>query len=150
MPANMITQNVLIRISFLKDELSALKQRADAIEDANELVLVQDDIKDKQSCIQENERWLRVLERDPGYGSLINVAGKYIPKMPTFASRAEMEYALEHPDVIHEEDADTDEQGFMASREMVHRWHNEQALIRMDGNGPYAEQEKCGPQNEES
>lgn len=150
MPADMITQNVLIRISFLKDELSALKQRADSIDDANELVLVQDDIKDKQSCIKENERWLRVLERDPGYGSLINVAGKYIPKMPTFKSKAEMEYALEHPDIIHQEDDDTDEQNFLSAREMVHRYHNEQALIRMDGNGPIAYEEQCGRQNEES
>jgi len=150
MPASMIQQNVLIRISFLKDEKSALERRADAVGDANELVLVQDEIKDKQSCIKENERWLRVLERDPGYGSLINVGGKYIPKMPTFKSKAEMEYALEHPDIIHEEDDDTDEQGFMATREMVHRYHNEQALIRMDGHGPKAYEEQCGLQNVES
>jgi len=147
MSASMIQQNVLIRISFLKDEMAAIKQRADTIEDANGLVLVQDEIKDRQSCIKENERWLRVLDHDPGYGSLINVGGKYIPKMPTFKSKAEMEYALEHPDIIHEEDADTDEQSFLSAREMVHRWHNEQALIRMDGNGPHAE---CGLQNEES
>jgi len=146
----MIQQNILIRISFLKDELAALKQRADTAEDANELVLVQDEIKDRQSCIKENERWLRVLERDPGYGSLINVGGKYIPKMPTFKSKAEMEYALEHPDIIHEEDDDTDEQSFLSAREMVHRYHNEQALIRMDGHGPKAYEEQCGLQNEES
>jgi len=150
MPASMIQQNILIRISFLKDELAALKQRADTAEDANELVLVQDEIKDRQSCIKENERWLRVLERDPGYGSLINVGGKYIPKMPTFKSKAEMEYALEHPDIIHEEDDDTDEQSFLSAREMVHRYHNEQALIRMDGHGPKAYEEQCGLQNEES
>jgi len=146
----MIQQNVLIRISFLKDELAALEQRADSIEDANELVLAQDKIKDRQSCIEENKRWLRVLDFDPGFGSLINVGGKYIPKMPTFKSKAEMEYALEHPDIIHEEDDDTDEQSFMATREMVQRWHNEQALIRMDGHGPKAYEEQCGLQNEEN
>lgn len=143
-------QSILIRIAFLKDDIKGLDARKADIEEAREYVLLEEQIKEVEIRINENKRWLRVLEADPGWGKLTNVAGKYIPKMPTFKSKEEMEYALEHPDVVREEYADVDEQGFMASRAEVHRYHHEQALERMDGNGPFAEQEKCGHNTEES
>lgn len=150
MPVSMVQQNILIRISFLKDEMTALMASRLEAEESYEYNRISGEISDKESCIKENERWLRVLDRDPGFGSLMNVAGKYIPKMPTFESKEEVEYALENPDHIHKEDDDTGEQEFLGAREHVHRWHNEQALIRMDGKGPIAHEEQCGHQNEES
>lgn len=145
-------QSTLLRIKFLENDILNLKADLKKLEDANEMVLIQDKIKDKESRIDENKLWLRVIEQDPSWGTMVETDGKYTPKMPTFKTPQEMEYALEHRDVIYEEDANEDEQHQMATREMVHRSHNELALQRMDGEGPIAaeEREASGTQNEEN
>jgi hypothetical protein len=140
--ANHAMQSVLNRINFLEGDVNNIKIQLEKTDDGNEIILLQKQLEGKEIRIDENKQWLRVLERDPGWGTLENVDGKYIPKLPTFKTRREAEYALEHPDHFREEDSDTTEQSFLGTREMVKRYHNEQALQRMDGDGPIAAEEK--------
>ena len=146
-------QSTLLRIKFLENDIQNYKADLARLTDANEVVLMQEKIKDREVRINENKQWLRVLEADPGWGEMVEVeTGKYIPKMPTFKSQQEMEFALDHPENWYEEDEGDTEQHYMATREMVNRNHNELALQRMDGEGTIAaeERESSGPQNDES
>lgn len=148
--SGMSQQGLLIRISFLKGEIANLETSKHDVEDARNLMMIDEQIRFKSERIDENQQWLRILDKDPGFGKLVNVGGRYEPKMPTFGTKEEVEYALENPDTIREEYAETDEQTYMATRSEVQRHYTEQALKRMDGDGAYAEQEKCGQSNEES
>jgi len=138
----MAIQSVLNRINFLEGDVHNLNLEIDKAEDGNQVIVFQEQIKEKEIRIDENKQWLRVLERDPTWGMLENVDGKYTPKMPTFKTKEEVSYALENREHFREEDADTTEQQYLSTREMVKKWHNEQALIRMDGDGPIAAEEK--------
>jgi hypothetical protein len=135
---NMATQSVLYRIKFLEGDIANFKKKLESEKDGDAIGRLQDQIREAEICIEENKRWLRVLEKDPGYGILENVDGSYIPKMPTFRSAKERDYALENREHLREEDADTTEQQFLGTREMVKRHHNELAIERMDGEGPHA------------
>lgn len=134
-------ESTLLRIQFLENDILNYKQDLAKLEDANEIVLMQDKIKDREVRIDENKQWLRALEQDPGWGKLVETDGSYLPKMPTFRNEKEMEHALDNPGNWYEEDKDEDIQHQMATREMVHRSHNELALQRMDGEGPIAADE---------
>ncbi len=135
---HMAQQAVLVRISFLEGDIANIRQEIIATEDANELMQLRDRVAMIEERIDENRQWLRVLDKDPGFGILENVDGKYIPKMPTFKTPEEREYALEHRQHIRKEDDDTTPQSFMATREMVKREHTKMAIERMDGEGPIA------------
>jgi hypothetical protein len=131
-------QSTLLRIQFLENDIQNYKADMEKLEDANEIILMQDKIKDREIRIDENKQWLRALEQDPGYGELVETDGKYIPKMPTFKSDAEMKRALDNPENWYEEDENETLDHQRATREMVHKSHNELALQRMDGEGPIA------------
>ena len=131
-------QSTLLRIQFLENDIQNYKADMAKLEDANEIVLMQDKIQDRETRIDENKQWLRALETDPEWGKLVETDGSYLPKMPTFRTEKEMERALENPESWYEEDENEDVQHQMATREMVHRSHNELALQRMDGEGPIA------------
>ncbi len=135
---HMAQQAVLVRISFLEGDIANIRQEIVATEDANELMQLRDSVAKIEERIDENRQWLRVLDKDPGFGILENVDGKYIPKMPTFKTPEERDYALEHRQHIRKEDDDTTPQSFMATREMVKREHTKMAIERMDGEGPIA------------
>ncbi len=135
---HMAQQAVLVRISFLEGDISNIRKEIIATEDANELMQLRDRVAKIEERIDENQQWLRVLDKDPGFGILENVDGKYIPKMPKFSTPEERDYALGHRQHIHEEDDDTTPQNFMAGREMVRREHTKMAIERMDGQGPVA------------
>ncbi len=145
-------ESTLLRIKFLENDILNYKADLAKLEDANEMVLMQDKIKDREIRIDENKQWLRALEQDPGWGELVETDGSYLPKMPTFRNEREMEHALEHPGNWYEEDENETLDHQRATREHVHRAHNELALQRMQGEGPIAteESESSGPQNDES
>ena len=139
-------QSTLLRIKFLGNDILNFKADLEKLEHANEITLIQGKIHDTETRIDENKQWLRVLEGDPSWGELVETDGSYLPKMPTFRNERELEHALEHPENWYEEDQGEDEQHFIATREMVHRHHNELALERMDGEGPIAAEDElvCG------
>lgn len=138
-----------MRIKFLENDIVNYKTDLGGRTDANEVVLIQDKIKEVETRIDENKQWLRVLEGDPSWGEMVETDGSYIPKMPTFKSDREMEYALDHPERWYEEDENETTQHQMATREMVGRSHNELALQRMDGEGPIAAEEQASEEQEE-
>jgi len=141
-------QSTLLRIQFLENDILNYKADMEKLEEANEIVLMQDKIRDREVRIDENKQWLRALEGDPGWGELEETDGSYLPKMPTFRNERELKHALDHPENWYEEDQGEDEQHFMATREMVQRHHNELALTRMDGEGPIASDEMiCGAES---
>jgi hypothetical protein len=158
-------QSTLLRIKFLENDTLNFKADLEKLTEANEITLIQGKVHDTEIRIDENKQWLRVLEGDPNWGELVETDGDYLPKMPTFKNDRDLKHALEHPENWYREDQGEDEQHFMATREMVHRHHNELALTRMDGEGVIAEEERqelicgaesleesepSGPQNEES
>ncbi len=145
-------ESTLLRIKFLENDILNYKADMAKLEEANEIVLMQDKIKDREVRIDENKQWLRALESDPGYGELVETDGSYLPKMPTFRNEKQMERALDNPGNWYEEDAQETPQHQAATREMVHRSHNDLALKKMDGEGPIAaeESEPSGPQNDEN
>ncbi|MHA2068902.1 MAG: hypothetical protein ACXABY_31455 [Candidatus Thorarchaeota archaeon] len=140
----MATQSLLYRIKFLEGDISNLNIKIQGETDGDVVASLQEQITEKNIRIDENKQWLRVLEKDPGYGMLENVEGSYIPKMPTFKTAKERDYALENREHLREEDADTTEQQFLGTREMVKRHHNQLAIERMDGEGPYAVEDVDG------
>ena len=135
---HMAQQAILVRISFLEGDIANIRKDIIASDGGNELMDMRHHIELIEERIDENKQWMRVLDKDPGFGILENVDGKYIPKMPTFKTPEERDYALDHRQHIREEDADTTPQNFMATREMVKRKHTEMAIERMDGEGPIA------------
>ena len=90
----------LLRIQFLEGDLAKAKRKIGELEDANEIANAQLEQRDIETRIDENKQWLRVLEQDPGWGELQEVeGGKYVPRMPTFKTPQEMEYALNNRDL---------------------------------------------------
>jgi hypothetical protein len=138
----MAQQSVLNRINFLQGDIANLNLDLGKTNDGDIIGKLQEQIRDKEIRIDENKQWLRVLEKDPGYGTLENVAGSYIPKMPKFNTQDEVQYALDNPQHFRVEDADTTEQNFLSTREMVKRHHNTLAIQKMDGEGPIAAEER--------
>jgi hypothetical protein len=124
----MVQQSVLNRINFLQGDIANLNLDLGKTNDGDVIGKLQEQIRDKEIRIDENKQWLRVLEKDPGYGTLENVSGSYIPKMPKFNTQDEVQYALDNPQHFRVENEDTTEQNFLSTREMVKRHHNTLAI----------------------
>ena len=142
---HMAQQAILVRISFLEGDIANIRKDIIASDGGNELMDMRHHIELIEERIDENKQWMRVLVLDEERhlcrevrDALDSVHENYWHEMDQHEER---DYALEHPQHIREEDADTTPQNFMATREMVKRKHTEMAIERMDGEGPIAADE---------
>jgi hypothetical protein len=132
MPA-VIDQNTLdIRITWLEIERHKLEIKQSRAE-GDRVADLQRKIDDMDAKIEECQDWLKILNQDPGWGDLINIKGRKVPKMPTFKDNETMARRLEDPEdwamgMDHEETA--------RAREFNMKNNAQEAAFVMDGAGP--------------
>lgn len=99
------------------DDVAGIQRKIDAID----------------AKIEELNDWLKILNQDPGWGDLINVEGRKVPKMPTFKSDERKARRIEDPenwdrDLGHEQTA--------RARDFNMKNNAQDAAFVMDGGGP--------------
>ena len=130
MPA-VIDQNTLdIRITWLEIEKEKLDRKQAGAED---LSAFQHKIDMIDAKIEECMDWLKILNQDPGWGDLINIKGKRVPKMPAFKDNETMARRIEDPESW---DRELDHEQTARAREFNMKNNAQEAAFVMDGAGP--------------
>lgn len=132
MPAT-IDQNTLdIRITWLEIEKEKL-EHAQAKADGKQIAAIQKKIDDMDAKIEECEDWLKILNQDPGWGDLVNIEGRKVPKMPTFKTIEQKEKRVADPENW---DRELDHEQTARAREFNMKNNAQEAAFVMDGSGP--------------
>jgi FtsZ-binding cell division protein ZapB len=139
----LIDQNTLdIRMTLLEMEIDELKHRLPEMDNDEAFAALNDGLKERTGQLKECTLWLKILNQDPGWGDIVNVKGKRMPKMPTFKSEEEMDARFENWEGGGSAgDGLTMEQA-MRAREGQARKISEESVQFMDGEGPIAVEEE--------
>jgi hypothetical protein len=137
MPVAIDQETIHTRIVWLEMEVEKLQQRQATANDEQMAELAEEILK-RQARLAECNDWLRILNKDPGWGELVNIAGKRIPKLPMFKSEQELKFRLENPEKTWREDApDLSYEETARAREFNARNTAQESAQAMDGNGPF-------------
>lgn len=150
MPVVMDQDTINIRIIFLDMERQKLQQKQAVANDEQMAALV----KAIEACdakLEECNDWLRILNQDPGWGELINVGGRKIPKLPTFKSVEELNWRLKNPEKTWREDSQgLNYEETSRAREYNARNNADESVRYMDSNGPFSVLERQGLSEEDA
>lgn len=132
-----IDQNTLdIRMTLLEMEIKEIEFRLPQIDNDEAFAAINDGLKECRGQLKECTLWLKILNQDSGWGNLVNVEGKRMPKMPTFKSEEEMAARMDGWEGGGAAgDGLTIEQA-MRARELHAREISEESVQFMDGEGP--------------
>jgi len=141
-------QTINIRIAFLELEKEKLERMQAKANDNEDMATLAQEIYGIEKVLEEMDNWLKIINRDPGWGELVNIAGKKIPKLPTFSNKEEMKYRLNNPDK-HWAEGGLDHEQTARAREYNAKTNAQEAVRHMDGEGPIAAMEREGLSEEE-
>jgi hypothetical protein len=137
MPVIIDQHTVSLRTIWLElDRQKLIDMQPDATdEDMRELERL---LLKNEGKLEEMQDWMRILNKDPGWGDLINVEGRQVPRMPKFKSPEERQERLANwPSAKgHDEDYVRRAREFRAAEDA-----QDDARF-LDGIGPIAEEER--------
>lgn len=137
MPAVIDQHTIEIRLQWLAlDRTRLIEKQPDASDE--EMARIQIELYKLEGREAENRDYMHILNQDPGWGDLITIDGRKVPKMPKFESEEEMDARLGNwPSAKGH-----DEQFVKRAREARAREDAQEDAYFMDGIGPIAEQER--------
>lgn len=140
-------QTIQIRVQFMELEKQKLEKLLAKTEDNKEFATISREIYAIEKVLEELDDWLKIINRDPGWGELVNIGGRRIPKLPSFSSEDELKWRMSNPDKHWV--ADMTEEQTAAAREFNARNNAADAIDAMDGQGPIAALEGEGKSADE-
>ena len=136
MPVIIDQHTIDIRLLWLALERQKLTEQQPTATD-EQMAEIEERLKEVRYRENECKDWIRILNQDPGWGELINVGGRKVPKMPTFKSREETDHRLENWGTAKGHD----EEFVKRAREARARNDAQEDAFFMDGVGPIAADE---------
>lgn len=136
MPVIIDQHTIDIRLTWLAlDKQKLVEQQPNASDE--QMAEIEERLIEVRYRENECKDWLRILNQDPGWGELISVGGRKVPRMPKFKSREEMDSRLANWGTAQGHD----EQFLKSAREARAREDAQEDAIFMDGIGPIAAEE---------
>jgi len=136
MPAVIDQHTINIRFLWLGVERQKLIEKQPTATD-EEMAKIEEDLKEVRHRENELRDWTRILNQDQGWGELVTVDGRKVPKMPAFKTEEEMEHRIANWGTAKGHD----EQYIKSAREARARKDAQEDVIFMDGIGPIAAEE---------
>jgi len=136
MPVILDQHTIDIRLTWLAVDRQKLIEKQPTASD-EQMAEIEERLKEIRYRENECKDWLRILNQDPGWGELITVDGRKVPKMPTFKSKEEMEHRIANWGTAKGHD----EQFLKKARESRAREDAQEDAFFMDGIGPIAAEE---------
>lgn len=141
MPAVIDQHTIEIRIIWLDVEQRKLLEKQPMAND-EEMAQIAEKLKEVEYRQAECRDWLRILNQDPGWGDLITVDGRKVPKMPTFKSKEEMDKRISEWGTAK----GRDEAFLKRAREYRAQKDAREDVLFMDGIGPITQEEEDAEQ----
>lgn len=136
MPAVIDQHTIEIRLTWLAVDRQKLLETQPGASD-EQMAEIEERLKEIRYRENECRDWLKILNQDPGWGDLITVDGRKVPKMPTFKTPEEREERLNSWDRF----GAGDEQKVKQAREYRAMTDAREDASFMDGIGPIAARE---------
>jgi len=134
MPVIIDQETIAIRVAWLSVEYKKLLEEQANCTDKDRASQIAIGIHENECRAKECHDWLKILDQDPGWGQLLNVDGKLVPKMPKFRDPEEKRIRLETWGTAK----GLNEHDLKAIREYRVRDNAQEDVHFMDGLGPIA------------